>query len=442
MRKGRKQEAADAAPEGMTARPIRILFVEGDAADREGMERFVRGMALRYDLVTVASTTEAVDELRHGAYDVAVIDYRFTDGTAFDLLKDLGETPAIFLTGTGEEEIAAMVLERGAYDYLMKDASRNYLVLLPATIHKVIARKQAEDALRQSQAVFKDLMDTMLDLYFCVGDDGRILLVNNAGARQLGYKVKELVGTELMKLVHPSDLEKVQEAFFTVAARPGEPLRLDFRQVRKDGALAHVACEMRAQAPFGRQVGVVRLICRDITDRLPTAASARAPAQPAKEAVPPKVAAAPRPAAGVGQAGVGVISEDIKGTGTLLVVDDQADQRAIAARMLTKMGYRVVTADSGKSAIGLMEEGAPSEGGRPFDLILLDMNLEPGCDGLDVYRQMMEAFPGQKCVLLSGCGETDRVREAIRMGCGRLITKPYTFQSLGRAIRDELARQA
>lgn len=115
----------------------------------------------------------------------------------------------------------------------------------------------------------------------------------------------------------------------------------------------------------------------------------------------------------------------------ILVVDDVAEQREIAASILRELGYQVTTVASGEEAVRLFAE-------QRFDLVLLDMILGEGMDGLDTYRQLIRQVPGQPAIITSGFSETDRIAEAIRLGVGQYIKKPYMINKLGQAIRDEL----
>ncbi len=62
-------------------------------------------------------------------------------------------------------------------------------------------------------------------------------------------------------------------------------------------------------------------------------------------------------------------------------------------------------------------------------------------DGLDTYKSILDIKPKQKAVIISGYSETDRVREAQKLGAGEYIKKPYTMERLGMAIRKELSKQ-
>jgi len=113
---------------------------------------------------------------------------------------------------------------------------------------------------------------------------------------------------------------------------------------------------------------------------------------------------------------------------TILIVDDLADQREILSRMLAKLNYRVYAASSGEEAVEFLFDHA-------VDLVVLDMIMDPGIDGLETYRRIIELYPGQKAIIASGFSETQRVQQAQRLGAGPYVKKPYTIEKIGRAIQ-------
>ncbi len=128
--------------------------------------------------------------------------------------------------------------------------------------------------------------------------------------------------------------------------------------------------------------------------------------------------------------------EDIVGKGeSILLVDDVEEQREIASRMLRKLGYSVVSVSSGEEAIDFMKN-------KSTDLLVLDMIMEPGIDGLDTYKKILEIRPGQKAIITSGFTETERVKEAQRLGVGAYVKKPYLLDKIGQVVKTELKKSA
>ena len=126
--------------------------------------------------------------------------------------------------------------------------------------------------------------------------------------------------------------------------------------------------------------------------------------------------------------------EDYLGKGeSILVVDDVKEQREVAAGILNRLGYSVTSVSSGEEAVDYMKSNSA-------DLLVLDMIMEPGIDGLETYKKILEFHPGQRAIIVSGFSETERVKEAQRLGAGDYLRKPYLLEKIGLAIRAELDR--
>jgi len=128
-----------------------------------------------------------------------------------------------------------------------------------------------------------------------------------------------------------------------------------------------------------------------------------------------------------------VTVQSLMGSGEkVLVVDDVKEQREIALILLKKLGYLVEAVSSGEEAIEYMRA-------HSADLLVLDMIMDPGIDGLDTYKAIAAIHPGQKAVIASGFAETKRVKQAQELGAGRYIRKPYTLERIGAAVKAELS---
>jgi PAS domain S-box-containing protein len=116
---------------------------------------------------------------------------------------------------------------------------------------------------------------------------------------------------------------------------------------------------------------------------------------------------------------------------SILVVDDMPEQRELAMSMLTRVGYQVQTAASGEEALQYLRENSA-------DLVILDMIMDPGWDGLETFRRILAIKPRQKTIIVSGFAETDRAKKALALGAGTFIQKPFILSRICQAIRQEL----
>lgn len=118
---------------------------------------------------------------------------------------------------------------------------------------------------------------------------------------------------------------------------------------------------------------------------------------------------------------------------SILVVDDIEEQRGIAEALLSRLGYTSWCVPNGEEAVESIKTRKP-------DLVLLDMIMDPGMDGLETYRRMRALYPDLPAVLVSGYEMTERLREARDLGFVRFLKKPYALDALGTALREALNR--
>jgi diguanylate cyclase (GGDEF)-like protein len=119
----------------------------------------------------------------------------------------------------------------------------------------------------------------------------------------------------------------------------------------------------------------------------------------------------------------------------VLVVDDEPINRRLLTRTLEDVGYNVICANEGRSALKLLEKSIP-------DLILLDIYM-PGPDGLSICRELRQNFRTKSVpiILLTAHGTArDRV-EGFRNGADDYITKPFDLQELKVRINGTLTRR-
>jgi PAS domain S-box-containing protein len=118
----------------------------------------------------------------------------------------------------------------------------------------------------------------------------------------------------------------------------------------------------------------------------------------------------------------------------LLVVDDVPSQRELATAMLSMLNYKVTSVPSGEEAVEYLKT-------NEADLVLVDMIMDPGIDGMETYKRILNIKSTQKAIIVSGYSETDRVKEAQALGAGTYVKKPYVREIIGLAVRRELDKQ-
>ena len=114
--------------------------------------------------------------------------------------------------------------------------------------------------------------------------------------------------------------------------------------------------------------------------------------------------------------------------GKILVVDDDETQRTIATNILTRLGYSVTLAEGGEQALELMFS-------QKYDLVILDMIMHGGMDGLQTYEEIRKINDEQKVIIASGFSESWRVKRAQQEGAGTYVKKPYQLVDLAQAVK-------
>jgi len=209
----------------------KILMVEDEELYREAFLRFVKEEELQYDCTEAESVSEARSILSSEKFDIVLADYSLGDGTAFDILDLVKDTPIIFITGIGDEKVAVKAWKAGAYDYLIKDFERNYIKAIPITIENAIKHKKAEEQIRLLTGA---VMSTDNSVYI-TDMEGNIIFVNKAFCETYGYGEEEIIG----KHVGILSVEEPQST-------DGEDGHQDSREAdlyhrRKDLSLIHIS---------------------------------------------------------------------------------------------------------------------------------------------------------------------------------------------------------
>jgi PAS domain S-box-containing protein len=118
----------------------------------------------------------------------------------------------------------------------------------------------------------------------------------------------------------------------------------------------------------------------------------------------------------------------VKGNGTILIVEDDEDVRAVASGLLENLGYFVLEAETGREALTLIERG------QPIDLVFTDVIMPGDMSGIDLVRELKARHAGIPVLLTSGYTAQRIVAEDMVEGL-QLLRKPYSQVELSQAVR-------
>lgn len=110
----------------------------------------------------------------------------------------------------------------------------------------------------------------------------------------------------------------------------------------------------------------------------------------------------------------------------VLVVEDESVQRIMLARSLPDMGYTCDTAASGEEALRRLAD-------KPYTIAMLDLNL-PGIHGMELFNQVRERWPQTSVIILTGYGDLDCAKQAIRLDVVDFLTKPCPLGEIEQAL--------
>ncbi len=196
--------------------------------------------------------------------------------------------------------------------------------------------------------------------------------------------------------IAPSVLGKIFEPFFTtkeIGKGTGLGLSTVYGIVKQSGGFIFADSKL--------QVGTRFVIYLPVHREDPVVGRSRAPAKAKKD--------------------------ELWGSGTVLLVEDEPMVRSVAERALTRHGYKVVTADNGEEALEILERG------DPIDLLISDVVM-PGMDGPTVVREARKSRPDLKILFMSGYAE-EQLRKSIDIENVNFLPKPFSVTELAEAAR-------
>ena len=240
-----------------------VLFIEDNQLDQMAFKRFVDENNIHYNYTIAGSVQEALKALNSEQYDIVITDHSLGDGTAFEILKAVKNTPVIVVTGAGDEETAIKAWKDGAYDYLIKDLDQNYLKAIIITVENAIKHKMLEKKLELLSGAVMSTEDSV----YITDMQGTIIFVNKAFCVTYGYKEDEIIGEKSTILwVGKQHTENTRSVFQTRAV--GSSWEVGFYHKRKDNSIFPISLSRSTiKDSKGNEIAVAG-VSRDISERI------------------------------------------------------------------------------------------------------------------------------------------------------------------------------
>ncbi|HSK89610.1 MAG TPA: PAS domain S-box protein, partial [Anaerolineales bacterium] len=251
----------------------RILIVEDMAADADLAIHTVRKVLKDCEFKIVETRQDFLKALEVFQPDMILSDYslpHFDGRQALQLaLQHAPLTPLIIWTGSISEDVAVDCMKAGANNYVIKE---NLKRLGPAVIHaleekeSLMARRQTEEALQNSEKRFRALIENGLDNISLLKADGTLIWESPATIRMLDYAPDQFTGHNIFELMHPDDLQWTRSVYTKLVQEPGGRQSGVFRLRHSDGTWrwAEAIATNMLDEP---SVNAIVINYRDITER-------------------------------------------------------------------------------------------------------------------------------------------------------------------------------
>ncbi|MBN4081500.1 response regulator [bacterium AH-315-C07] len=244
-----------------TKQKYKLLYVEDDIDDQLEFSQVFGATTKNYEYTIASTLSECEELLAENKFDIILSDFQLPGGNAFDVIELAEGIPTIIVTGAGGEETAIEAINKGAYDYMVKDPQSNYLKLLPLTLDKALIRKSTEDQLNMlSIAVSKS------DNSIIIADKtGLIDWVNEGFTRITGYSLEEIKGTygEVLRRGQGTGLSDVANTI----VKDKKPISYEVKNFAKDGKEYWAFSSITPILDQNGEVVQIVAIDSDITER-------------------------------------------------------------------------------------------------------------------------------------------------------------------------------
>lgn len=169
---------------------ITILIIDDDEVDRLAVRRLVRNLNLPYRLVEAGSLAEGLSRVREEKIDLALLDHHLPDGNGLEFLSLAPDCPCIFVTANQDILLAVEAMKQGAYDFVVKDDTLQYLKVIPTLIEKTLKEAHFRQLLSRQQKIINNIDEGVVLL----NENRQVMYANSAAGQLLNLDWASLVG--------------------------------------------------------------------------------------------------------------------------------------------------------------------------------------------------------------------------------------------------------
>jgi DNA-binding response OmpR family regulator len=353
-----------------------VLIVEGEGAAREAMVCSLREKG--YDLLYCGNADEGILALKQNFINLLLVSKDLPDSTGFELIDAARRIEpnlyAIIIADSASLDTVLRAMEVGACDYILRPLEGSDI--LEAKVRKAL--REQNESLK-----YKKLINELRNLW-------KELI--QAKEPEEGKSFFEEMAEEEKNIRQGKESARRPEVKSFLEEMIGQEEEI-FRRLEESHRRAEI--EEKAEIKAGE---------------VPPVTIER---EPAKE---PK-------------------TEEVEGQVSILVIDDEEVVLGVLRELLTKDGYKVISAKNGEEGLKILKE-------TKANLIIADKNL-PGISGLDVIRAAKEIDPEIEAVLLTGYGSMESAMLAMRLGVCSYLVKPFeSMDQIRGVIKEALRKQS
>lgn len=254
-------------------KPVRVLHVEDDPADRERVRRVLARVG-GFEVVEATRAKDFERLLAEGEWDCVLTDIQLSGYTGLDVLDRVNAMqlglPVVFLAGGGSEEVAVEAMKRGASDYVLKIST--HYEKLPLVLRNAVSANRARElrahtqkALEQSEAAYRQLFQANPHpMWVYDATTLAFIEVNDAALQKYGWTRDEFLGMTLRDIRPAEDVPKLLRF---LEENPGVVSEGKlWRHLRKNGELLYAETSSHPIEWRGRRAKVV--LANDVTERV------------------------------------------------------------------------------------------------------------------------------------------------------------------------------